>query len=277
MISGFVPNVSGAVGSGRAVFESGHSPALGPTESAPSKLHASRVRDPGPPPYPVPDGPSGRSDPCLRPNAHSSSPEVPVPPRRSLATALLPLALLAPTASAGPDVSHAPRPRPTIDGVRSDAPVPAAPQEAPPSCDSEAHRAFDFWLGRWEVRRPDGTVAGRNTITRILDGCVIHERYRTPRGYAGQSFNIYDRTRDVWHQTWVDRAGTLLLLEGGWRDGAMVLEGERVAEDGSRALHRITWSRIDGDPNRVRQHWVRSSDGGETWSDVFDGRYVRER
>jgi len=163
-----------------------------------------------------------------------------------------------------------------LAGAAGEAPTPTpAGQEGPPRCTSEEHRAFDFWIGRWEVRLPDGSLAGHNTIRRKLDGCVLHERYTTPRGYAGESLNVYDRTRDVWHQTWVDRAGQLLVLEGGFSDGAMVMEGETLNRDGETRLQRITWSRVDGDPNLVRQHWEVSSDGGETWETAFDGRYHR--
>jgi hypothetical protein len=33
---------------------------------------------------------------------------------------------------------------------------------------------------------------------------------------------------------------------------------------------------IDGDPDRVRQHWEISRDGS-TWETLFDGRYARRR
>ena len=35
-------------------------------------------------------------------------------------------------------------------------------------------------------------------------------------------------------------------------------------------------SELDGDPDRVRQHWESSSDGGTTWTTAFDGVYVRQ-
>jgi hypothetical protein len=146
------------------------------------------------------------------------------------------------------------------------APATAAPCEAP------EHRQFDFWLGEWEVRKPDGSLAGTNRIEREYGGCVIHERYETGRGYSGESLNAWDAARGVWHQTWVDSGGTLLLLEGGLRDGSMVLEGEGIGAGGEPVRHRITWTpNPDG---TVRQHWESSGAGGG-WVTVFDGLYRR--
>lgn len=42
---------------------------------------------------------------------------------------------------------------------------------AEPPCATPAHRAFDFWIGTWDVARPDGTLAGRNRIEAVLGGC----------------------------------------------------------------------------------------------------------
>ena len=141
------------------------------------------------------------------------------------------------------------------------------------SCDSASHRGFDFWLGHWEVRTPDGKLAGTNRIEREYDGCVLHERYATPKGYSGESLNIYDVSRKTWHQTWVDSTGTLLLLEGGLRDGSMVLEGQTASADAPATRHRITWTpNADGS---VRQFWESTDSRGE-WTTAFDGRYVRK-
>ena len=40
----------------------------------------------------------------------------------------------------------------------------------------------------------------------------------------GQSFNIYDRSRAQWHQTWVDSTGGLHEYWGNLKDGNMVYE-----------------------------------------------------
>jgi hypothetical protein len=143
---------------------------------------------------------------------------------------------------------------------------------AAPRCEAAAHRQFDFWIGTWNVFKPDGALAGRNRIEKRYDGCVLHEQYETPGGYKGESLNTYDAGRKLWHQTWVDNGGTLLLLEGSLREGSMVLEGATTATDGKITRHRITWT-----PNRdgsVRQHW-QSTDAAGQWNTVFDGKYVR--
>ena len=140
-------------------------------------------------------------------------------------------------------------------------------------CDGAAHRAFDFWVGEWQVRTPDGKLAGVNRIAQEYGGCVLHERYDTGRGYSGESLNMYDAPRQVWHQTWVDSAGTLLLLEGGIRDGKMVLEGQTVATGGAVTRHRISWTpNPDGS---VRQLWE-STDVAGRWTIAFDGMYTRK-
>ena len=139
-------------------------------------------------------------------------------------------------------------------------------------CESPEHRQFDFWLGAWNVHTPDGKLAGVNRIEREYGGCVLHERYTTERAYAGESLNTYDAGRKLWHQTWVDNQGTLLLLEGGLQGPAMVLQGQTVSADGKVTRHRITWTPNPG--GSVRQHWE-SAPAALGWTTLFDGSYTR--
>lgn len=139
-------------------------------------------------------------------------------------------------------------------------------------CDAPEHRQFDFWVGDWNVHAANGKLAGTNRIERAYGGCVLHERYKTERDYRGESLNTYDPTRKVWHQTWVDSSGLLLVLEGALRDGKMVLQGQTQDLKGAVTKHRITWSpHADGS---VRQHWE-STDANGKWQTAFDGRYTR--
>lgn len=151
--------------------------------------------------------------------------------------------------------------------------ITATNQTQAQSCNSEEHRQFDFWLGEWEVRTPDGKLAGQNRISSTQNGCVLHEQYSTPGKFEGQSLNSFDTGRQLWHQTWVDNTGTLLLLEGKFTGTQMVLQGEISSRDGSITHHRIQWT-----PNKdgsVRQHWQSRTGNGE-WSDLFDGLYTKK-
>jgi hypothetical protein len=147
-------------------------------------------------------------------------------------------------------------------------------QNAP--CESPEYRQFDFWIGEWTVQNPQGKAAGTSVITRVLNDCAIHEEWHSAASaFAGNSYNIYDRATKTWHQTWVDNSGLLLQLEGEFKDGKMVLVGERPGTDGTTVLNRITWHAVA--PDSVRQVWDNSADGGKTWEGQFDGLYVRKR
>lgn len=132
-------------------------------------------------------------------------------------------------------------------------------------CGTPDHRAFDFWVGEWEVTSPSrpGWVA-QNSITLSNDDCSVHENY-TSGGYTGSSINFYDNQKQQWHQTWIDNQGASVYLGGNLVDGAMVLTNE---------TNRVTWS-VQPD-KRVRQHWESTSDEGATWATAFDGYYRKK-
>lgn len=65
----------------------------------------------------------------------------------------------------------------------------------------------------------------------------------------------------------------MIRLDGRFADGAMRLEGEKLAPAG-RSRDRITWTpRPDG---TVRQLWETFSDADGTWRVVFDGTYRKK-
>jgi uncharacterized protein DUF1579 len=178
-------------------------------------------------------------------------------------TAAALLSTLAPLAAQQPPAQPAPA-----------APAPA-PAPAPPACSGPEFRQFDFWLGDWDVKLPNGKVAGTNNIQGILGGCVLQESWKGAGKVEGHSFNIYDASTKRWHQTWVDNTGTLLNLDGGIVDGKMVLSGDTLDEKGNKVINRIIWTKVDAD--HVRQLWETSSDGGKTWETAFDGQYTKKK
>jgi hypothetical protein len=141
--------------------------------------------------------------------------------------------------------------------------------------DDHAHE-FDFWIGEWDVFGPKGKQLGTNSISGLFGTGAIGEHWRGVGGVEGRSLNSYDTARECWHQTWVDSGGMTLLLDGGLRDGAMVLQGEAPAEDdpSRRDRQRITWTPSHGG-DEIRQHWEVSADDGATWQTAFDGYYRR--
>lgn len=152
---------------------------------------------------------------------------------------------------------------------------PAVAQEegatpSPLACQEAVHHAFDFWIGEWEVRLADGTLAGHNTIRRMAGGCGLAEHWRGSSGSVGESFNWADPVDGRWHQLWIDRSGLVLRLAGDPFENGMRLEG---TGNDTTVLHRVTWTALED--GRVRQHWQVSRDDGGSWSTLFEGFYSR--
>jgi hypothetical protein len=141
---------------------------------------------------------------------------------------------------------------------------------APPGCTAPEHRQFDFWVGEWVVRGPKGQQAGINRIEKVENGCAIQENWTASNGTTGRSLNFYNPASKTWRQAWAGGGG-VLILEGTFDGKQMVLQGESFDPKGARVRDRITWSPLEG--GMLRQLWEQSSDGGKTWSIVFDGRY----
>lgn len=170
--------------------------------------------------------------------------------------------------------------------------APAAPK--PLDCSTPEFRQFDFWVGDWDVvpnpataptpppaaNGSSGVAAatppGRNRIERAHKGCVLVENWDDGEGGTGQSFNIYDRTRGEWHQTWVDSGGGLHEYWGRLVGGNMVFEGQvplgPAARAAGRRTVRLTFFPLG--PNTVRQFSEALNTDG-TWSVNYDLIYTR--
>ncbi len=137
---------------------------------------------------------------------------------------------------------------------------------APPACTSEDFRQFDFWIGKWTVKNPDGKVVGSSEITRASEGCAVREEWTSGNGKHGMSINYFDAEAKRWHQDWVGGDGTILHLRGGLDGSAMVMSD-------SAAANRISWTPLlEG---KVKQEWATSKDQGKTWQVGFVGIYER--
>ena len=148
----------------------------------------------------------------------------------------------------------------------------AAPPATKP-CSSPEYRQFDFWVGNWRVTDPQGKFAGTNDVTLEYGGCVVQEHWHGAEGGVGSSFNAYRPSTKMWHQTWVDSQGQVILLDGTYANGVMNLSGPFKTRKGVAGINRIRWTHIDAD--HVRQLWDYTLDGGKTWAVAFDGLYTR--
>ena len=138
------------------------------------------------------------------------------------------------------------------------------------------YRAFDFWVGEWDVRptgHPEAKAHQHSSIQRILGGCVIFEDYAYEGGqYEGKSFNIFDVNSGKWHQTYVDSTGTSHEWDGEVRDNVMYYVGANLTAEGGRSWDKITYFKLDN--GHVRHLSQRSKDGGKTWDTYFDADYT---
>ena len=161
-----------------------------------------------------------------------------------------------------------------LEAARAQTAPPPAPPQSP--CKSRPeYRQFDFWVGEWDVRNPQGQQAGTNSVQLILGDCVVFENWTGARGGQGKSFNVYNAAKGKWQQTWVDNSGAVLELTGEYKDDQMRLAGETKGRDGKVTLERLTFTKL-GDGG-VRQLWEQSTDGGKTWTVAFDGTYARRK
>jgi hypothetical protein len=152
-------------------------------------------------------------------------------------------------------------------------------RQATPCRYDPRYRAFDFWLGEWDVRpsgAPATAPAGENILTLEYEGCVVIEHWKGQGGLTGSSFNIFDASRNAWFQTWVDSSGALHEYRGNPdADGNMIFVGETPGGPGqpARIPTKLSFFRLG--PDSLRQFSEISVDGGKTWTTAYDLIYKR--
>ena len=150
-----------------------------------------------------------------------------------------------------------------------------APQAPPPPpCQGDDYRAFDFWLGDWDVYGRNDQLAGTNSITVQEGGCLLLEEWTSVQGGTGQSYNFYDPGTQEWRQIWVS-PGAVIDYAGGLNgEGEMVLEGEIRNHGGPTAPFRGVWTpNADGS---VLQHFEQYDEATDAWQTWFTGLYRRK-
>ena len=153
-------------------------------------------------------------------------------------------------------------------------------------CTSPEARAFDFWIGDWDIQqrilRQDGTwleLDAKTSVELALDGCALVEHWegtvqffwdgmQAPGPMKGLSVRSYDTQTGKWHIHWMDSRtpnfGSPYV--GGFHEG----EGEFFREwetPQGRRMGRITFSDIT--PHSVHWDLAISSDEGQSWTTLW--------
>jgi tetratricopeptide (TPR) repeat protein len=148
-------------------------------------------------------------------------------------------------------------------------------QETYPCQHNPQYKAFDFWIGEWEVFNQRGQKVGENSIRKIMKDCIIIENWQSARGSKGQSINYLDPSSSEWKQTWIDEGGQIIRYSGQVIDGSMYFNGEFIDKDGNRELARVVLEPLsNGNVHHVIEH---SKDYGKSWYTWFDGVYVKKK
>ena len=154
------------------------------------------------------------------------------------------------------------------------AAAPGFSEEVEQACGQAVYRAFDFWVGEWQVHSPDGQLQGRNSISTQEGGCLVLETWTGNQGSTGQSYNYYRPDTGKWHQLWVSQ-GAIIDYSGGLSTaGAMELEGYiHYRKDKRSEKFSGAWTpQADGSVLQELREW---DDKSKAWKDWFIGIYTK--
>jgi hypothetical protein len=136
-------------------------------------------------------------------------------------------------------------------------------------------RALDFWVGDWQIGVANEHVNATSKVSLELGDCVVVERWNGGDGHVGENMFGYSADDKSWHGMFADSVGHVhVFVNGQVRPGSAEFTGPSRGEHGEEVLNRITIRRTDA--GHVQQLWTKSSDGGKTWTTVFDGEYTRK-
>lgn len=143
-------------------------------------------------------------------------------------------------------------------------------------CEDAEFRAFDFWLGDWDVASAGtGIHQGSSHVSKEMSGCVVWENWTSAGGpYFGKSYNTWNVNLKRWEQYWVDNAAGIIFFHGGIKDNVMDYWTDDVAQStGGTLLRHLQFFNLG--PNKVRQFSQGSNDSGKTWHVEYDFIYTR--
>jgi tetratricopeptide (TPR) repeat protein len=137
-------------------------------------------------------------------------------------------------------------------------------------------RAFDFWIGDWNVYiTGTKSLVGFSHIEKISGECSIYESWKNLGSGNGKSMNFIDPLTNKWRQVWVGSDNSRQdYVDGAYIDGAMRFTFENIDAQGVKSIGRFIF--YNKSPNEVRQFQESSTDNGNTWVTTYDFTYIRK-
>ncbi len=138
-------------------------------------------------------------------------------------------------------------------------------------------RAFDFWVGRWNVHwftKDSVRVDGANLIEKILDGRVLQEHFEdTASGFRGTSISVFSTADSTWRQAWADNAGGYFNFIGEIGGDTRIFRTRRNSAGVDSVVQRMRFYDIAADS--FTWDWEATRDAGATWNLLWRIYYER--
>ncbi|TNE87417.1 MAG: hypothetical protein EP330_18290 [Deltaproteobacteria bacterium] len=160
------------------------------------------------------------------------------------------------------------------EDARFEAAVVQADRQARPCMYDPRYRAFDFWVGSWDVFSQGGQKVGTNEISLLDGGCTVLERWTGGFGTTGTSLNRFHAGSGVWMQDWMGQGAWTIHYEGGVEEGVMRFTGtSHTLAEGETEVRAAYTPQEDGS---VVQHLEEKDAETGEWSTTFYGIYRRQ-
>lgn len=156
------------------------------------------------------------------------------------------------------------------------APLPAVSAEDPGACAANVQsRELYYWLGDWVVSYSGAPHGSASEIHLALDKCLFVESWQDGKGHEGENFIAFSSDDQSWRGLFADNRGRLhIFLEGKVAGGSAEFLGPGHGPSGESVLNRLKVIRVN--PDKLRQTWEKSTDGGLTWTGEFALDYTRK-
>ena len=161
---------------------------------------------------------------------------------------------------------------------------PVAQDWSLPPLSAETH-ALDSLLGKWNFSQeghiPQFKAKGTWTFSRMADGFMILDEYRTDNGaggtaFLGETYRAYNPEKNVWTFEATQYAAPRMALKNGqWDAGATRFKNGDIIDEILKGalIHRFRFHNIK--KNSFSLTGETSKDGGKTWVNTMDIDCVR--